>query len=205
MNPATGDCWTRGKLSPEGFRFIKGYEGYAPSSYKDSEGYETICYGITKHAEPEIFNSLKAKQPINNEEIGATASYVCYNKNYGEKILKVCKDELKINKQYQFDALVSFSINLGPNILLDRNSLLYKTIKADITNQKAIKDAFNRYVHGGGGAVIPGLVPRRKDEGNMFFGEKIKNRDICIINTSGACTSQKVTTNKGNGWLPDKC
>ncbi|WP_330374684.1 glycoside hydrolase family protein, partial [Paraclostridium sordellii] len=65
-----GDDWESGKLSARGFRFIKGFEGFAPNAYQDSGGYWTIAYGVTLHGEPSIYNQLVSKSPL-SEEIAA--------------------------------------------------------------------------------------------------------------------------------------
>jgi hypothetical protein len=57
-----------GLISREGFRFIKGFEGFAPRSYKDSGGYLTICYGVTKHGEPDLYNKFVNMQPVSESE-----------------------------------------------------------------------------------------------------------------------------------------
>ena len=200
-NPATGNCWERGKLSAEGFRFIKGFEGYAEREYRDSGGYRTICYGVTYHGEQDIFNMLKQLEPV-PEKTGATLSYELKNQRYGEKILPTCK-ELGISKQYQFDALVSFSYNLGIGVIMDKQSSIYKAIKKNINDKEGITKAFGEYIHAGG-KPEPGLIARRKDEADMFFGEKVKNRPITTIRSDGSY-GPPLKDNNGNGWLPYKC
>lgn len=188
--------WEKGILSANGFRFIKGWEGFAPRKYQDLAGYWTIAYGVTKHGEPTIYEDLVKKEPIQESE-GAKISYKLKNDNYGKKIV----DKLKkygITKQREFDALVSFSFNLGIGVVLDENSKMSKALKSgDRTN---IENAFNAYVYSGGN-VVNGLVLRRKEEIKMFFGEKYQIRPISLIDSNGNYKGQ-VTENNGNGWLP---
>ena len=200
MDPAKGNCWRSGKLSPQGFRFVKGYEGYAYNEYKDSEGYRTICYGITYHGEQDIFNQLKELEPV-PETYGAQAGYVTFNKRYGAPIKDICINELKLTKQYQFDAIVSLCFNAGVGVITNRKSTLYNRIKANINDREGITEAFKMWVYGDDPSQpLPGLVARREEEAKMFFGEVVKYRPIQVINGKGV-----IETNKGNGWLPDKC
>ena len=165
-------------------------------------GYWTIAYGVTLHAEPEVYNKLKAKVPLTEKE-GAIASYELKNQKYAPQILDVCK-ELGVSKQCQFDALVSFSFNLGFGVLNDRGSAIYKAIKKNINDRDGITKAFGLYVNAGDPPKpVDGLIRRRKEEANMFFGEYPKPASILIRNEKGY--TGIVTENGGNGWLPDKC
>ncbi|MGV7535252.1 hypothetical protein PJM52_28880, partial [Mycobacterium kansasii] len=51
------------------------------------------------------------------------------------------------------------------------------------------------------GIQLPGLVARRKQECNLYFGQEAEMRPIGLINTSGN-VSGTVTENNGDGWLP---
>jgi lysozyme len=65
--------------------------------------------------------------------------------------------------QGQFDALVSFSFNLGLGTL-QRSTLRQKILRGD-----AAEDEFLRYTIGGG-KVLKGLVNRRNDERALYLG-----------------------------------
>ena len=121
-------------------------------------------------------------------------SYNLKNERYGKVILPVCK-ELGISKQYQFDALVSLCYNVGNDVLTGRKSKVYRTLKASLTNEPAIRQAFGEWVHGDGGQVLPGLVARRNDEVDMFFGRTVKYRDV--QNLQGGIIPN-------GGWLPEQ-
>ena len=71
--------------------------------------------------------------------------------------------------QYQFDALVSFTYNLGEGAL--KKSTLLRLV-----NQKKFEEAaqqFLRWVFNDG-AIMKGLVKRRKMERDLFLKEKSK-------------------------------
>lgn len=196
-NTSSGN-WEQGKLSGPGFRFIKGFEGFAPRKYQDSAGYWTIAYGVTLHGESDIYNDLVSKQPVSEEE-GAMISYDLKNKRYGSKILNAVK-ELGCNKQYQFDALCSLAYNCGTGVVTGNNSLT-RAIKADPTNESVVRAAWEKFYITAGGVQLAGLVARRKEECNMFLNKKYQVRPIGLINTNGV-VSGTMTENNGDGWLP---
>ena len=196
---SSGSSWQNGKLSSQGFRFIKGFEGFAPSKYQDSGGYWTIAYGVTAHGEPSIYNELVSESPI-TEERAAKVSYDLKNSNYGAKILNAVKN-LGCTTQYQFDALCSLAYNCGTGVITKSNSLT-NAIAKDPTDEETIRPIWESFYITSGGVQLPGLVARRKQECNMFFNKEFEKRSIGLINSSGV-VSGTVTENNGDGWLPD--
>ena len=69
--------------------------------------------------------------------------------------------------QCQYDALVSFTYNLGAGNL--RKSTLLKKVKSYPGNP-SIRDEFRRWVYSKG-KRLPGLVKRREWEASRYFGE----------------------------------
>ena len=67
--------------------------------------------------------------------------------------------------QNQFDALVCFVFNIGPNAFAA--STLLKKAKVN-SNDKTIALEFAKWVNGGG-KKLPGLVKRRKAESDLYF------------------------------------
>lgn len=67
--------------------------------------------------------------------------------------------------QHQFDALLSFTYNVGTGNLA-RSTLLRK-VKAN-PRAPSIRGEFSRWVYGGG-KRLPGLVRRRKMEAALYF------------------------------------
>lgn len=186
-------------MSPRGFRFIKGFEGFAPREYRDSAGYWTIAYGVTKHGEPDIYASLVAKQPVSEEE-GAKISYKLKNERYGAKIVNAVK-ALGCTNQNQFDALCSLAYNCGTGVVTGSNSLT-SAIKANPNDESVIRPIWEKFYITAGGQVLNGLIARRKQECNLYFGKDVVMRSIGLINTSSS-VSGTVTENGGNGWLPE--
>jgi lysozyme len=69
-----------------------------------------------------------------------------------------------VNRQGQFDALVSFSFNVGLGNL-QRSSLRMKHNRGEFD---AASDEFMKWTKGGG-RVLPGLVKRRLDEQRLYL------------------------------------
>lgn len=194
-------CWEEGKPSPKGFRFIKGFEGFAPYEYQDSGGYWTIAYGVTKHGEPDIYADLASQQPV-TEEVGAKVSYDLKVKRYGLPILDSFK-ALGCNNQNQFDALLSLAYNSGNGSVTGSNSLT-NAIKQNPNDEATIRPIWEKFKITSGGKPLAGLIARRKQECNLYFGQTVEIRDIGLLDRNGNIVG-KVTENDGNGWLPPEC
>ena len=72
--------------------------------------------------------------------------------------------------QNQFDALVSFTYNLG--VLAFRNSTLLKVVNKNPMDT-TIEKQFNRWVNANG-KPLPGLIRRRKSESYLYFHGQLK-------------------------------
>jgi lysozyme len=153
--------------SEEGKRLIRYFEGPGAMNlsrtrhlpYICPAGKPTIGYGeVISKAE---FNRLKAAGGITKEEAKTR-----FEKLLPERERAVTRLITVPLTQKQFDALVSFTFNLGIGAL--ETSTLRKLL-----NKKMYVNAagqFGRWVHGGG-KVLPGLVKRRKEEERLFNGE----------------------------------
>ena len=200
--PSSGNTWREGYISNDCMSLLKGWEGYYDHAYKDSEGYWTIGYGITLHAEPDVYNKLKAQTPVSEEEC-AKALYNTVRKNYGLKVLPIAQ-ELGVTNQKQFDAMVSLAYSMGYGVWTNRKSTIYKTIKEDINNHTKIKEVWERTAITGAstGNVLPGLVKRRKAEAQVFCGETVEPWAITKYTKVNGVL--KAVVFNGAGWLPNK-
>lgn len=70
-----------------------------------------------------------------------------------------------IIRQPQFDAMVSFTYNIGVGAF--SSSTLLRKVRA-FPDDPTIRDEFLRWVYSGG-VVVPGLVNRRTKEANFYF------------------------------------
>ncbi len=194
--PEPSGDWQNGVPSKQLFRFIKGYEGFAPNLYNDSGGVATIGYGITG-SEPTQFNQLKANQPC-SEELCAKTAWQVLPKNYGVPIVEVVKS-YGITKQQQFDALVDLSYNAGTGRILNPNGDLSKAIKRNPLDEGYIRPIWENYiVKDAQGTILEGLKLRRKAECDMYFKGVYEKRKIPIVGAGGAITGSF----DGDGWLP---
>lgn len=139
------------KTSKAGVELIKSFEGCRLTSYLCPASRWTIGYGRAS-------GDVRQGQKISQEQAEA---YLLED---------LAKFEAGVNAlvrvpitQGMFDALVSFSYNLGLRAL--ENSTLLKLL-----NQRKYGEAgveLNRWIHVSG-AVLPGLVRRRKAEQALF-------------------------------------
>ena len=186
-----GTSWRDGKISSQGFAFIKGFEGFCATPYQDSGGYWTIGYGITQHGEPDLYQDLCNQDPL-TEEYAAQKAYERICNSYGKKILQTCID-IGVTEQYQFDALVSLAYNSGTGSVTGENSLM-QTIANTIDNQDAIMSAWQSFKVTSNGVYQEGLYLRRIEESNMFCGLPFE------IRTPVEVPSYQPI--EGGGWLP---
>jgi GH24 family phage-related lysozyme (muramidase) len=144
------------QISKTGIELIKRFEGLELKAYQDSVGVWTIGYGWT--------------QPVDGKKIGpgmvidqATADRLlkCGVVQYEQGVNQLVK--VKIS-QGQFDALVSFSYNLGLRSL-STSTLLRKLNSGD---KEGAADQFGRWVNVGG-KRLDGLVARRSAEHEAFL------------------------------------
>lgn len=138
--------------SQEGVDLIKFYEGLGLEAYKDSVGVTTIGYGHTSTAKRgEIITEQEAENLLKKDL-----------ETFEEGLTRLVKVPLT---QYEYDALISFSFNLGLGNL-GSSTLLKKVNSQDYVNAA---DEFVKWIYAGG-KVLNGLVKRRKAEREMFLG-----------------------------------
>ena len=142
------------KTSQKGIDLSKRFEGFSPTAYLCPAGVWTIGYGHTAGVRAGDSVDEDTAEDFLREDLadaeGAVGKYV--------------KVPLK---QWQFDALVSFTFNLGSGNLY--SSTLLKKVNRN-PDDSAIRQEFEKWVYAGG-RVLKGLVDRRKAEADMYFGK----------------------------------
>ena len=126
-------------------------EGLSLEAYEDCAGVPTIGYGHTK-----------------NVQMGDRISKYWAKELLKDDVREVEQQVLDLNvaqTQGQFDALVSFTFNLGIGRL--KSSTLLKVIREG-GSKNAIKKEFKRWVYAGG-KQLRGLELRREWEAKRFF------------------------------------
>ena len=147
------------KISQKGLDLIKEFEGLRLHPYKDAVGVPTIGYGTTVYPNGTRVN-------LYDEEI---------TEEEAEEFLRVQVDEIygyAVNKantahtmtQNMFDALVSFTYNLGGGNL--RKSTLLKLHNQ--MNHGLASQEFKKW-NKAGGKVLNGLTRRREAEKALYL------------------------------------
>lgn len=144
------------KISQNGIDELIHSEGIRYQAYKDSVGFWTIGVGHLINLETEkhlLTATLTKNQVMTMFRLDISRFEDCVN-----KLVKV-----PLN-QNQFDALVSFSFNLGCNALR-RSTLLEKLNNGDFLGASNEFKKWNK----AGGRAIKGLTLRREREKQLFI------------------------------------
>lgn len=146
------------QTSDKGIALIKQFEGCKLTAYQDSVGVWTIGYGWTK---PVDGKPIRAGMTIKQE----TAERLLKTGlvSYESDVSRLVKVGLT---QGKFDALVSFTYNLGARSL-STSTLLRKLNAGDYAGAA---DEFLRW-NKAGGKVLNGLTRRREAERDLFLGQ----------------------------------
>ena len=144
------------QTSEKGIALIKQFEGCKLTAYQDSVGVWTIGYGWTQ---PVDGKPIRAGMTIKQE----TAERLLKTGlvSYESDVSRLVKVGLT---QGQFDALVSFTYNLGARSL-STSTLLRKLNAGDYAGAA---DEFLRW-NKAGGKVLNGLTLRREAERALFL------------------------------------
>lgn len=154
------------KLSQAGLDLIKHFEGLRLTAYLDAVNVPTIGYGHT--------NSVKRADVLNKKTITNTQAEALLKEDvavYERGVNRLTREMGVMLTQSQFDALVSFSFNVGLGNLR-RSTLLKKLYVMNQNDQSsiyAVADEFLRW-NRAGGKVLQGLVRRRGAERLLFLG-----------------------------------
>ena len=136
--------------SQTGIDLIKHYEGVRLHAYKCAAGVLTIGYGHTSGVYPNMVISMDKAEELLKKDLARFEKAV----NLSVKVPLT---------QSQFDALVSFTYNVGEGAL--HRSTLLKYIN---TKQfHLVPHEFLRW-NRSGGHVMSGLTKRRKSEATLF-------------------------------------
>ena len=141
-------------ISQEGIELIKKFEGCKLESYKCAAGVWTIGYGSTKGISENMQISQERADMLLLEDVEV----------FEEAVNNLVEVDLEQN---QFDALISWTFNLGPTNL--KNSTLLKVLNnKDYDGVPAQIKRWNK----AGGKVLQGLIRRREAEALLFEGKE---------------------------------
>ena len=144
---------TKMNISNEGISLIKKFEGCELEAYKCAAGVWTIGYGHTKDVREGMTIS---KEQADNMLLNELDIYCLHVEKAVEVDLKQC----------EFDALVSWTYNLGPTNL--NNSTMLKVLNDKDFNE--VPHQLKRW-NKANGEVLQGLVRRREAEALLFEGK----------------------------------
>jgi len=151
------------RTSKQGMDLIRQSEGLRLKAYLCPAGVPTIGYGHTKDVKMGMHITESTAEDFLIEDIAPI-----------ERILNA----VGINfRQEQFDALVSWTFNLGQKNLI--NSTMMKRIMANASDEE-ITDQMVKWVYAGK-QQMEGLKTRRVKEANMFLGYERYRVDKGII------------------------
>ena len=141
------------KISQEGISLIKKFEGCEYNSYKCAADVLTIGYGHTKDVkEGDLVTQQEAENLLTKDL-----------EEFEESVIEAVDMPMS---QHQFDALVSWTFNLGPNNL--KSSSMLKVLNSG--NYEDVPEQIKRW-NKAGGKVLDGLIRRREAEALLFSGE----------------------------------
>ena len=186
------------RVSQKGINLIKKFEGLRLRSYICAAGVLTIGYGHTG-------SDVYPNQQITEEE----AEKLLWKDTESAQQTVSSFVTAKIN-QNEYDALVSFTFNVGPTAFV--NSTLLKLLNHG-ADRKVVAAEFDRWVKAGSDQPVPGLVRRREAEKALFL-EKIKHpllsksllakRDTWLkrrpADSSTLAAEEKLFVPKGSAW-----
>ena len=139
------------RTSQRGINLIKSFESLRLEAYRCPAGIYTIGYGHTAGVRRgDVIDEQRAEQLL-AEDL--------------RKFEAVVNRECPHVNQNQFDALVSFTFNLGERNLL--KSTLLKCVKAN-SNNLNIRTELMRW-NKANGEVLAGLTRRRRAEADLYF------------------------------------
>lgn len=146
------------KVNKDCLLLIASFEGLSLKPYLCSAKKATIGYGNTYYKNGKKVTMLD--NPITNDE--ALELLKVTMDTFAKQVGKMVTAPLNQN---QFNALVSFTFNVGVTNL--KNSTLLKLVNKD-PNQLAIANEFLKWVNAGG-QKIKGLENRRIKESQIYF------------------------------------
>lgn len=142
------------KISQEGLSLIKKFEGCKLESYQCAAGVWTIGYGSTSGINEGMEISQEQAEDLLLEDVAV----------FEEAVNKAVEVPLE---QYEFDALVSWTFNLGPSNL--NSSTMLKVLNENKKNE--VPPQMRRW-NKANGETLQGLVRRREAESLLFQNEK---------------------------------
>ncbi len=147
------------RLSRKGAEFVARFEGCILRLYNDPAGHCTIGIGhLVHHGRCDGSEPAEFKRGITRDR-----AFALLQEDAAEVARAIRRHVHVPLNQTQFDALCSFGFNCGTGAI--QTSTLTRRLNAG--EYAAVPQELNRWVMAGG-QTLPGLVRRRKAEGELF-------------------------------------
>jgi len=148
--------------------------GHRLAAYRDIAGVWTIGAGLTRYS-----SGVRVKEGDHFASVGqAQRAFDDYLLRFELDVDAMTRDDLL---QHEFDALVSFCWNLGPDNL--RRSTLLRRVN-EKAPAPAIADQFAAW-HFADGHSVPGLITRRLREIEVYEGGEYRDQGGRPIDVQG--------------------
>lgn len=157
-------------ISDIGITLIKRFEGYHLTSYKCPAGVWTIGYGHTKNVTPAMTITPAQADAFLREDLH----------KHEQNVMKY--DSIYHWNQNEFDAMVSFSFNLGS---IDKLTARGTRSKQQIAEKILLYNKAN-------GNVLNGLTRRREAERELFLRDHVGSFTHVLKRGSTGCLVTKV-------------
>ena len=142
------------KISQEGLSLIKKFEGCELKAYHCAAGVPTIGYGSTHGVTMDMEITQEEADELLMDDVA----------KFEEAVTRAVKVPLEQN---QYDALVSWTFNLGPSNL--SSSTMLRVLNEG--NYEEVPAQIKRW-NKAGGKVLQGLIRRREAEALLFEGKE---------------------------------
>lgn len=188
----SGDCGNpdEGIPSPNGFLFIKGYEGLAQYAYNIGDGVMTIGYGCTDAYDGDNYVTLKANEPV-GDQLASEIMAQSLVSNYGVPLKNsLASDGINVNAQ-EFDAILSFVYNAGLGSW-NKSPMRSALINGD---KESVYSSWLTTNILPGTQFESGLRARRQAEANIFKSGTYELRTIVIYGEGGSVVGTLDTSN----------
>ncbi len=149
------------RTGPAGIALIKSFEGFRAEPYLCPGGFPTIGYGSRHYPDG---RPVELTDPPVSELIAGSILQATL-RTYERAVEDMIHAELR---QPQFDALVSFTYNLGRRAL--ERSTLRKVVNANPDDLR-VETELSRWVFAGG-RRLEGLARRRAAEAELYFSKE---------------------------------
>jgi lysozyme len=146
------------EVSKEGIAHLKKVESFRNNPYLDTSDVPTIGFGFTYYTNGKRVTMQDS--PITLKEGLAMLKVIM--KDFENAVNRLVTSNINQN---QFDALVSFSYNIGEGAF--NESTLLERVNIN-PNDPSIEEQFKRWKYSGG-RISNGLIRRRKQEIYLYF------------------------------------